>query len=630
MTELTPGSDFAGHRIEDVAGQGGMGVVYKATHLALDITVALKLIKPEFARDEAFRERFKRESRLAASIEHPNVLPVRHAGEEDGLLYITMRYVDGTDLRSLIDRTGRVEADRTATIIDGVGAALDAAHASGLVHRDVKPANVLLEGMDGSGHAYLTDFGLTRHTASGAGLTKTGQWVGTLDYVAPEQIEGREVDARADIYALGCVLYESLTGQVPFLKDSEVATMYAHLNEPAPPMREHAPELSPELEEVVTRAMAKDPADRFPSAGDLAVAARAATKGTAVAHPEQSVAAGRAAPATPETAVSPPAVGETAASRPPMAAAQTSAGTPVPPPPPPLPPPPTAESPSAKLGPRAGASPGDGAAGKGGGRKILFAVLGGLALIALALGGLFAAGVIGGDDQAEREREAVARAAAAEQAADEQAAAEETAAESTINDFRGAYESEALSTIELLLVPDAPYQYLGFEENPAVDEYRDIFSALEVEDYQLTVNSLEYEEDSSPPVVNAELAYDYNAGGSEDRLSGKLEWRLERGSEDGDYLIDEITAIPDFYIFLQVPSPPVSYAVDLYAGRTNKVGETEGSINQEGKNVPIRIPLKPEAAPTLSGSETLRSISSFNEESGPSTDTVKITFPYAS
>ena len=241
VTELAPGTEFAGHRIEGIAGQGGMGVVYRATHLALDITVALKVIRPDLASDAGFQERFKRESRLAASIEHPNVLPVRHAGEEDGLLYITMRYVDGTDLRSLIDTKGRLEPGRAAGIISEIAQALDAAHARGLVHRDVKPANVLLEGAEGSGHAYLTDFGLTRHATSGGGLTKTGQWVGTLDYVAPEQIEGRDVDARADIYALGCVLYESLTGTVPFLKDSEVATMYAHLNEPAPPPREKVP-----------------------------------------------------------------------------------------------------------------------------------------------------------------------------------------------------------------------------------------------------------------------------------------------------------------------------------------------------------------------------------------------------
>jgi serine/threonine protein kinase len=302
VTDLAPGTEFAGHRIEAVAGQGGMGVVYKATHLALDITVALKLIRQDLASDEGFRERFKRESRAAASIDHPNVLPVRHAGEENGLLYITMRYVDGTDLRTLLDTQGRLEADHAVKIVGDIGGALDAAHARGLVHRDVKPANILLERKDGSGHVYLTDFGLTRHTSSAAGLTKTGQWVGTLDYVAPEQIEGRPIDARADVYALGCVLYESLTGEVPFNEDSE-AVMYAHLNEPAPAPRKKVPDLPSEIDDVIDRALAKNPDDRFPSAGDLATAARAAVRGEAPAQPERSVAAGEAAPAAGAAAI---------------------------------------------------------------------------------------------------------------------------------------------------------------------------------------------------------------------------------------------------------------------------------------------------------------------------------------
>ncbi len=637
--ELNPGDEFAGHRIEGVAGAGGMGVVYKATHLALDITVALKLIKPELARDEDFRKRFQNESRLAASIEHPNVLPVRHAGEEDGTLYITMRYVDGTDLRSLIDSTGRIDAARMATIMSEVGAALDAAHARGLVHRDVKPANVLLEGADGSGHAYLTDFGLTRHTGSGAGLTKTGQWVGTLDYVAPEQIEGRPTDARSDVYALGCVFYESLTGEVPFLKDSEVATMYAHLNEPATPPREKVPGLPPAVDEVISRALAKDPADRFPSAGDLAKAAAAATKGEEVAQPERSVAAGKAAPGGAAAAgaaagATAAGAGETAVSHP-TPAAPTSAGADSPPPPPPptapgqtrgtpggkpetagSPPPPPPPPPKPK------------SAKSGGGRRTLFAVIGGIVVILLIVGGLFAGGVIGGDDSPSPE-EIAAQEAAAEQAAEEEAAAEESAAEETVNAFRDAFSTEGLSTIETLLATDAPYQYLGFDEKPAVDEYRDLFAALQVGDYQLTVNEMTYDEGSSPAAVVANLTYEYETEGG-NRSSGHLVWRLERDGEAGDYKIAEINATPDIYTYFQIADPPVSYAVDLYAGRTNKIGEDTGTIQADGKDVPIAIPINPDQADTLNGSEQLRSISSFRESGGPSTDTSKLSFPYAS
>src|SRR5918996_3969569 len=191
MTDLSPGDIVGGYRIEDVAGRGGMGVVYRATHLALDRAAAFKGITPDLAADDAFRERFKRESRIAASIEHPHVVPVYDSGEVDGLLYVAMRFVEGTDLRALIRSTGRIDPKRAAAILAQVGSALDAAHARGLVHRDIKPANVLLASDNGSDHAYLTDFGLTKHSGSKSGLTQTGMWVGTVDYVAPEQIEGK-------------------------------------------------------------------------------------------------------------------------------------------------------------------------------------------------------------------------------------------------------------------------------------------------------------------------------------------------------------------------------------------------------------------------------------------------------
>src|SRR5215210_3186620 len=213
MAEMAPGSVFAGHRIETVAGRGGMGVVYRATQLALDRTVALKVIAPGLIEDDSMRSRFVRESKVAASIDHPNVIPIYYAGEEDGVAYIAMRYVRGDDLRSLVRTEGALEPRRAASIVAQVGTALDAAHGAGLVHRDVKPGNVLLGAGD---HVYLTDFGLSKHAVSVGGETRSGHWVGTLDYVAPEQIRGERLDARADVYALGCLLLFALTGCPPY------------------------------------------------------------------------------------------------------------------------------------------------------------------------------------------------------------------------------------------------------------------------------------------------------------------------------------------------------------------------------------------------------------------------------
>jgi hypothetical protein len=211
--DLQPGDVFAGHRIEGVAGRGGMGVVYRAVQLSLDRIVALKTIAPALAADPAFAARFVRESKAAAAVEHPNVIPIFSAGEDDGVLYIVMRYIDGPDLRSVVRAEGRLAPERAAAIVAQVAAALDAAHARGLVHRDVKPANVLLDRAD---HAYLTDFGLIKRLHSSATVaTRAGGWVGTLGYVAPEQIRDERVDARTDVYALGCVLVHALTARRP-------------------------------------------------------------------------------------------------------------------------------------------------------------------------------------------------------------------------------------------------------------------------------------------------------------------------------------------------------------------------------------------------------------------------------
>ena len=270
-----------------------MGVVYRALQLDLERLVALKLIAPSLAEDPEFRDRFVRESRAAASIDHPNVIPIYYTGEHDGLLYIAMRYVEGSDLRTVVRAKGRLEPERAARIVAQVGAALDAAHARGLVHRDVKPANVLLGGED---HAYLTDFGLTKRLQSAAGApTHAGGWVGTLGYVAPEQIRGGRVDARADVYALGCVLFHALSGGPPYQRERDEATLWAHLNDP-PPSVSSIPEVPEAFDDVLRRALAKEPADRYPSAGDLGRAALLAAGAPATVRPERTVAVGAAAP----------------------------------------------------------------------------------------------------------------------------------------------------------------------------------------------------------------------------------------------------------------------------------------------------------------------------------------------
>jgi hypothetical protein len=291
-SELQVGDVFAGHRIVGVAGRGGMGVVYRAEQLDLERPVALKLIATPLARDDDFRERFVRETRAAAAIDHPNVIPVYSAGEEDGRLYLAMRLVDGEDLRTLVQHTGPLAPHRAAAIIAQIGNALDAAHARGLVHRDIKPANVLLDG----DHAYLTDFGLTKRLSGETTMTGSGRWVGTLGYIAPEQIRGEPVDARADVYALGCLLFYVLTGIAPYRRDSDEATLYAHLNDPAPDPRLVTTGVPDALAAVIERALAKDPDDRFPSAGDLGRAALAAVGDGPAPPPERLVARGAAAP----------------------------------------------------------------------------------------------------------------------------------------------------------------------------------------------------------------------------------------------------------------------------------------------------------------------------------------------
>ena len=251
------GKELAGYRVEALMGRGGMGVVYRAHDLALDRDVALKLLAPQLANDVSFRERFLTESRVAASLEHPNVVPIHDAGEIDGQLYIVMRLVEGDDLKAVL-REGPLEPARAVRILEQIAGALDAAHARGLVHRDVKPSNVLLDERE---HAYLADFGLSRYLGDAALPLGPAKSLGTADYVAPEQIRGEEVDGRADVYALGCMLYECLAGEPPFRRGTDAATLYAQLEEAPPGL--------PELEEVLPRALAKEPDGRYATCGEL-------------------------------------------------------------------------------------------------------------------------------------------------------------------------------------------------------------------------------------------------------------------------------------------------------------------------------------------------------------------------
>src|SRR3954454_12102710 len=293
MKELAPGALLAGYRIESLIGRGGMGVVYRATQIRLHRVVALKVIAPELLDDDDVRRRFLAEARAAASVDHPNVIPVHDAGAQDGIAFIAMRYVPGDDLRSLVRRGGALDPREAAELVAQAAAALAAIPRSGFVHRDVKPANLLV---DGNRHVYLTDFGLAKAVLTQTGGTRTGHWVGTLDYVSPEQVRGGRIDARADVYALGGVLHYALTGRVPFEREGDEAKLWAQLSAPPPAPSTLQPSLRGEFDVVVARAMAKAPEHRSPSPGDLGRAARAAVLGQLPTEPERVVARGAAAP----------------------------------------------------------------------------------------------------------------------------------------------------------------------------------------------------------------------------------------------------------------------------------------------------------------------------------------------
>jgi serine/threonine protein kinase len=370
LPRLEPGTLFAGYRIEEMLDRGGMGVVYKASDPDLDRTVALKIIAPEHTRNPDAVARFKAEARLAASLEHPNIVPIHRGGEIDGVLYLAMRFVPGTNLRQLVDR-GPLELDRIQRVTSSVASALDAAHERGLVHRDVKPANILISGEGEREQVYLTDFGLTKRLGSAGSLTRSGAWVGTPDYVAPEQIQGGSVDGRADIYSLGCVVYEMLTGSVAFPRDNDLAKLWAHVSDQPPSPSLKRPELVKAFDEVVARATAKDPDDRYSKASEVAAAVEGAideqnselepdaldvTRESAAPEAQHDVFIDEPAPASAERPAEQP-VGE-----------ETGGGTTVPP----SAPPPTGGGPTSE--------PEPGGAGPSGRRRL--PVLAGLALLA--------------------------------------------------------------------------------------------------------------------------------------------------------------------------------------------------------------------------------------------------------
>jgi Protein kinase domain len=317
MGSFAPGDQIAGYQIAAQIGTGGMAVVYRALDLRLDRPVALKVLAPRLAEDDAFRQRFMRESRAAAGVDHPHIIPVFEAGEADGVLFIAMRYVGGGDVRSLIQAEGRLSPARTAAITAQAASALDAAHAHGLVHRDVKPGNILIDSAGGRDHVYLADFGLSKHSLASSTLTATGQFMGTLDYVSPEQIQGQPADGRADQYALACTVVEMLSGRPPYKRDESMALLWAQLEAPPPVLTELRPDLPPAVDLVMRTALAKRPADRYPNCAEFAAAlASACYAGPGVREPTELAAAVPAEMAAAPAAAPPAAPDEPGLTRP--------------------------------------------------------------------------------------------------------------------------------------------------------------------------------------------------------------------------------------------------------------------------------------------------------------------------
>ena len=285
-----PGSRIGKYVLDQQIGRGGMAVVFRARDNQLDRMVALKIMAPAVASDAEFRQRFIRESKAAAAVDDPHIIPVFEAGDSAGVLFIAMRYVAGGDVRSVLAREGPLSVDQTSAILASVASALDAAHAAGLVHRDVKPGNMLMDVRKGRpDHVYLADFGLTKAASGAVTLTSTGRFLGTADYAAPEQIAGRPLDGQADQYALACAAVEMLTGQTPFPLENVMAVLFAHRSEPPPRLSARRQGLPAELDAVLGRALAKSPSDRYRSCGDFAAAFQGAV---GVGRYEAPVAAG--------------------------------------------------------------------------------------------------------------------------------------------------------------------------------------------------------------------------------------------------------------------------------------------------------------------------------------------------
>jgi tRNA A-37 threonylcarbamoyl transferase component Bud32 len=275
LTGLGPGTLVAGYRVESRIGAGGMAMVFRARDEKLGRTVALKILAPALAGDREFRERFDRESRAVAAVDHPHIIPVYAAGEADGVLYLAMRFISGGDLRSIVKREGPLPGDRAISLLSPIAAALDAAHRVGLLHRDVKPANILIDtSPDRPEHPYLSDFGLAKGATSATGLTGTGQFLGTPDYSAPEQISGKPARPQTDQYALACVAYATLTGTHPFGHDESMAVLWAHMYDPPPSLSVRRPDLPAAADSVLARALAKAPEDRYATCGEFTNALR--------------------------------------------------------------------------------------------------------------------------------------------------------------------------------------------------------------------------------------------------------------------------------------------------------------------------------------------------------------------
>jgi serine/threonine-protein kinase len=310
MARLVPGSQLAGYVIDEQVGAGGMAVVFRARDGVLGRLAALKVLSPALAADQEFRTRFLRESRAVASVEEPHIIPVYGAGEVDGVLYIATKFVPGGDLADVLERAGgALDPGRAVTFIEQVASALDAAHAAGLVHRDVKPGNILVDVVPGRGeHAYLSDFGLSKRATAASGLTVTGTFLGTPDYCAPEQIRGLPVDGRGDQYSLACMAFALLTGNLPFRRPDSMATLFAHLNDPVPPLSRYRGDLPSATDAVLARGLAKEPQDRYGRCGEFAAALRDSLTGASHSAPaaqtrRESAPRAPRPPHVPETAV---------------------------------------------------------------------------------------------------------------------------------------------------------------------------------------------------------------------------------------------------------------------------------------------------------------------------------------